>query len=99
MDEVTRVLGYARIRERLEPGQAEKLMGRLAMKAERTEGKLVLNVLTRDKSDYIYLACAVESNADYLVTGNTKHFVEAGARFHGVRILTLRDFLQILESR
>jgi hypothetical protein len=95
IEETDRVLNYPRIRERLEPGEADALVDRLKGIAECTEGMLDLKVLTRDESDNAYLSCAVEGKADYLVTGNVAHFIEAGERYRGVRILTPREFLQV----
>jgi putative PIN family toxin of toxin-antitoxin system len=94
--EIQRVLAYPRIRERLEPGQADQLISLLFAATEWVEGKLVLDVLTEDPSDNIYLACAVEAQADFLVTGNLSHYLEAGNPFQGVEILTPRQFLEIL---
>lgn len=75
LDELTRILGYPRIRKRLDSKQASALLERMDILANHVEGKLKLNVLTQDPSDNIYLACAVESKCDYLVTGNIGHFV------------------------
>ena len=94
--EIHRVLEYPRIRERLEPGEADFLIKRLMVASKWVEGKLVLEVLNQDPSDNIYLACAVEAQAEFLVTGNLKHYSEAGNPFHGVEILTPRQFLEIL---
>jgi hypothetical protein len=38
----------------------------------------------------------VEAQADYLVTGNPKHYQEAGNPYRGTTILTPREFLDIL---
>jgi len=97
--EIRRVLAYPRIRERLEPGQADQLTALLFAAAEWAEGKLILDVLIQDPSDNIYLACAVEAQADFLVTGNLTHYLEAGNPFQGVEILTPRQFLEILRLR
>ena len=78
--EIQRVLAYPRIRERLGPGQADQLISSLFAVTEWVEGKLILDVLTQDPSDNVYLACAVDAQADILVTGNLKHYVE---RFRG----------------
>jgi putative PIN family toxin of toxin-antitoxin system len=94
--EVQRVLEYPRIRERLESGEADSLIKRLMVASKWIEGKLVLEVLNQDPSDNIYLACAVEAQAEFLVTGNLKHYSEAGNPFQGVEILTPRQFLEIL---
>ena len=94
--EIQRVLAYPRIRARLKPGQADQLTSLLVAATEWVEGKLVLEVLTKDPSDNIYLACAVEAQAEFLVTGNLSHYLEAGNPFQGVEILTPRQFLEIL---
>ena len=96
LEELTRVLQYPRIRERLETNQAMELLDNMGALAGQAKGKLTLNVLTHDPSDNIYLACAVESKCDYLVTGNNDHFEEAGEIFSGVKILAPRAFLDIL---
>ena len=94
--ELQRVLQYSRIQERLVEGQAAALLKQLDVTANMVAGTLKLDVLTRDPSDNIYLACAVEAQADYLVTGNSGHFDEAGTSYRGVSILTPRLFLEIL---
>lgn len=91
--EITRVLAYPRIGTRLHPGQSERLLGLLKTACEWTVGELTLEILTPDPSDNIYLACAVEAQADYLVTGNQKHYFEAGNPYQGLQILTPRQFL------
>ena len=96
MEEIQRVLEYPRIQERLGPGQADRLTTSLMVASDWVEGKLVLDILTQDPSDNIYLACAVEAKADFLVTGNLNHYLEAGNPFQGVNILNPRQFLEIL---
>jgi putative PIN family toxin of toxin-antitoxin system len=96
LQELKRVLAYPHIQEKLESGQADMLLKSLALFAIVVEGKTTLNVLKRDPSDNIYLACAVEAKADFLVTGNTEHFREAGRTYQDVRILSPRQFLDFL---
>jgi putative PIN family toxin of toxin-antitoxin system len=96
LEELKRVLQYPRIQQRLRTGQADTLLNSLLSTAEWTEETLQLDVLTRDPSDNIYLACAVEAGADYLVTGNSEHFLEVGNEYQGVQILASRQFLTIL---
>jgi hypothetical protein len=99
MDEMTRVLQYPRIIRRLEKRQAEALLKNLASLAGWADGRLAIDILTLDPSDNIYLACAVEAQCDYLVTGNSNHFQEAGTNYKGVEIITPRGFLDILSSK
>jgi predicted nucleic acid-binding protein len=41
------------------------------------------------------MECALEAEADFVVTGNTRDFP---LNFHGVRVVTPRDFLVVLGS-
>ena len=98
LDELKRVLCYPRIQERLQENQGEAILKLILTGAELIKGELKLKVLTRDPSDNIYLACAIEAKADYLVTGNSDHFEEAGKKYRGVSIITPRAFLDIIRS-
>jgi putative PIN family toxin of toxin-antitoxin system len=49
--------------------------------------------IARDPDDDRVMECALEAGADYIVTGNNRDFP---AQFHGVRVVTPRDFLFIL---
>jgi hypothetical protein len=40
----------------------------------------------------------VEAKADYLITGNLKHFSEAGNPFQAVVVITPRQFIEILQG-
>lgn len=97
-DELRRVMQYPHIQERLSPGQSNRLLADLIRNTLWVEGNLELDVLKRDPSDNPYLACAVEADADYLVSGNVLHFEEAGEIFRGVKIVSPRQFLDILIS-
>jgi len=99
MDELTRVLKYPHIMKRLDNRQARAMLENLGTLAEWADGRQAIDVLTLDPSDNIYLACAVESQCDYLVTGNRDHFQEAGTNYKGVEIINPRDFLDILSSK
>jgi putative PIN family toxin of toxin-antitoxin system len=97
--ELRRVLQYPRIQDRLKNGQRDKLMATLAQTSLWVDGVLMLEILKRDPSDNPYLACAVEARAEYLVTGNSAHFFEAGEIFQGVQILSPRQFLDLLQAK
>jgi len=98
LEEMRRVLRYPRIINRLAMEQATGLLDKLVTDAELVDGTFKLDILTRDPSDNIYLACAVEAKAGYLVTGNSEHFEEAGKIYMGVNIITPRSFLETLEA-
>lgn len=99
LNEISRVLKYPRIAEKLGADEPDRMLYLLSALAEWVDVKRELRVLTRDPSDDVYLSCAVEAGADYLVTGNTRHFEEAGAIFRGVRIVSPTAFLEALEEQ
>ena len=59
LEELRRVLRYPRILNRLTAEQVTGLLDKLGTEAELVVGTLKLDILTRDPSDNIYLACAV----------------------------------------
>lgn len=54
------------------------------------------NIITTDPPDNLVLACAVQSNADYLVSGNL-HFINL-KEYRNVKMVTPAQFLEILKS-
>lgn len=62
-----------------------------------TEGKLELDVLKNDPDDNMVLAAAIEGQAAYLVTGNTKHF--PFEEYQGVKIVKPQEFIATLNNQ
>jgi predicted nucleic acid-binding protein len=50
-----------------------------------------------DEPDHRFLECALEASADYLVTGNMRHF--PFPVFEGIRIVTPAMFAQALAEQ
>ena len=46
-----------------------------------------------DETDNRFLECAVSAGADYIITGNTRHFPD---RFESIRIVTPREFVDLI---
>jgi predicted nucleic acid-binding protein len=67
----------------------------LVMLADITTGELVLRPLCDDPDDDKYIAAAVEGDAAFVVTGDRQ--LLAVAEHDGVRLLTPRAFLDLLE--
>jgi uncharacterized protein len=61
-----------------------------------TEPEMLRDAQLPDPDDVIFLVAAVASNADYLVTGNLRHFLEE-MRF-GVKVVSPAEFLGILQA-
>jgi uncharacterized protein len=49
--------------------------------------------MTIDPKDNIFLECADEARADYLVTGNVRHFPRFWKR---TKVITSREFVNIV---
>lgn len=51
---------------------------------------------TSDPDDNVFLECAMEARADYVVTGNLRHFP---AKFQDIRVVSACQFLSILAAQ
>ena len=95
--EVTRVLHYPHLQTTYQLSEEDILLARDAL----LNDALVLEDLyqvtrSRDPKDDIFLACALEGHADYLVSGDA-HLL--GIKYyHGAQIVTPRQFLDLLEA-
>jgi len=55
-----------------------------------------LNVVLEDSSDNKFLECAVDGDADYVVSGD-EHLLRIGC-YQGIRILPARRLIKLLEK-
>ena len=55
-----------------------------------------ISAIASDPDDNRFLECAISAKADFLITGNTRHFPMG--EYHGVRIVTARTFLDIVRQ-
>ena len=97
VEELIHVLFYPRIAKRLniEDGELTAVIAGLLSKAHVTAGRLHLQGVTRDPKDDAVLACAIEGNAAYVVTGDEDLLTLS--RYKGVQIITPRTCLELLE--
>lgn len=68
----------------------------LAHLAILTSGERTLRVISEDPSDNRYLECAIQGEAEYVVSGN-QHLLQLGA-YQKIRIVTPRDFLDVVNG-
>ena len=96
VEELGHVLGYPRIAERvrLDPTDVDVILAALLSQAEVVPGELQLPGVTRDPKDDAVVACAVEGQADYLVSGDEDLLVLHA--YEGTQVVTPRRFLEIL---
>lgn len=91
LDELMRVTRYPKIRERLAPALAGRLINELRDLAVIMK-RLPSVALCADPNDNYLLAMAASGAADFLVTGDKRDLL--GLRlFEGTRIVTVRAFL------
>ncbi len=96
--ELTRVLFYPKIRNRLVASdeELERFVQLLRTVAIITPGSLSLPLLAADPDDTKYLVCAVEGRADYIVSGD--HHLTDLVIYKGIRIVTPVEFIQLTSS-
>lgn len=96
VEELAHVVSYPRITSRLRMDEAdvEAILAVLLSQAEVTPGDLELPGVTRDPKDDAILACAVEGQADFVVSGDQDLLVLGG--HEGIRVVAPRRFLEIL---
>jgi putative PIN family toxin of toxin-antitoxin system len=93
LDELMRVTRYPRIRERLSPALAGRLINELRDLATVIE-RLPVVIASPDPDDNYLLAIAQAGSADFLVSGDKRDLL-ALKRHEGTAITTVREFLVI----
>jgi len=98
LDELRRSLRYPRIRKyfRLPEEELDLWVDALGAIAVVVEGNVSRSVVTADPADDIYIAAAADGLADYIVSGD-RHLMDL-VQHGGIRIVTPRTFLTLLES-
>jgi uncharacterized protein len=94
LDEVRRVLTYPKLKK-LHGRSSQEIdgfLGKLMKVALLTPGILSVSAVKDDPSDDIYLACAVEGKADFIVSGD-HHLTELKV-FQSIRIVSPAAFLK-----
>ena len=91
LDELRRVTRYPKIRERLAPALAGRLVNDLRTLSVVVD-KLPTVDVSRDPDDNYLLAIAMAGSADFLLTGDKRDLLSL-ERHGSTRILTVRAFL------
>jgi putative PIN family toxin of toxin-antitoxin system len=93
LDELMRVTRYPKIRERLAPALAGRLINELREIAILVENLPQVTVCA-DPFDNYLLAMAAAGAADFVVTGDKRDLLSLQLH-EGVRIVAVREFLQM----
>jgi len=96
IEEVREVLGRPHLqrRHRWTGEEIDRFLDDLERLATITPGELAVRAIADDPDDNMYLACAVEGGADYIISGD-RHLLQLGA-FEGIEIVTPAQFWGIL---
>ncbi len=98
VEELIHVLSYPRIRDRLrlDKDELEAILIALLAQAKVTPGQLCLAGVTRDPKDDAVVACAVEGEADGMVSGDQDLLVLG--TYKGIEVITPRQFIERLAA-
>ncbi len=94
MAELYRVLHYPRILEQFHPSEEDidEFVGLILEKALLTPGAYIVHRIKDDPTDDIFLSCAMEGKADYIVSRDPH--LRNLKQFHGIKIIDVKGFLQ-----
>lgn len=95
IEELKEVLERPYLREKMVT-DPQPLIDIVEADTEQVTGELVLKGVCRDPKDDIFIACAVEGEADYIVTGD-KDLLDLG-EYQGIRIVRPGEFVAILDA-
>jgi putative PIN family toxin of toxin-antitoxin system len=95
LQEIRRVLDYEKIqgilkRSRIEPSS---IMTSIVSLCSLVDVKATVHAIEEDPSDNHVLACAKETNAHFIVSGD-RHLLQLG-QYENIRILTASRFLEM----
>jgi hypothetical protein len=99
LKELYQVLHYPRIIKHFTPSEDDinEFIGLILEKALITEGLYSADGITADPADDMFVACALEAKADYIVARdphlrNLKHF-------HGIQIIDVTTFIEKVKGK
>lgn len=87
--EFIRVVGYSKFG--LSAKEIPPFIRNLRNHAEFVKTTSRLSVIDADSTDNIFLECAIDGGADYIISGD-KHLLDLG-EYKGIHILKAREFL------
>jgi hypothetical protein len=99
LDEAYRVVRYPKLvrlmkKHGIAPEEVDSIIERLSAIAVVTPGELTLDVVQNDLADNKILACAVESEADFIISGD-RHLTDL-KEYQGITIVNPATFIAIV---
>jgi putative PIN family toxin of toxin-antitoxin system len=97
--EIKRVLYYPHIKKKynLQEEDIESLINLIEREAIILSDSIKINVINDDPEDNKFLACGIEAEADYIISGD-KHLLNLH-QYKDIQITTVREFLRIIEYK
>lgn len=97
--EVERVLRYSHIKSvcNLEENEIKEIVSAIKEFSIVTSGKEKIDEIIVDPQDKMFLICAKEAEADFIVSGD-KHLLNLRT-FQGIPIVIARQFIDIIKQR
>lgn len=98
IEEVNRVLHLPRIQQKyhLTESDIQSFVLTLTHQGDCVAGKVVLKGVAPDPGDDKVISCAVEAQADFIVTGD-KRLQQLG-EYQGIRIINAESFIRVLKE-
>ncbi len=93
--ELEKALDYPHLKIKITKEEREALLAELRSDAEQVPGQLVIPPVSRDPKDDKFIACAVEGNADYIVSGDND--LLDLEEYQRIGIIRAREFITMLE--
>src|SRR3954462_5095835 len=96
MEEVSTVINREKITKKIHLNEEERkvFIDELIARSDVTAGKQLARNFGRDIKDDKFLACGVEGEADYIITGDRDLLVLTG--YEGIKIITPRAFVELV---
>ncbi len=94
MAELYRVIHYPRILKQFKPSKddIDEFIGMIIEHALVTKSRYSLHKIKDDPDDDMFLACAMEAKADYIVSRDPH--LRNLKQFHGIKIIDVKGFVQ-----
>lgn len=99
IEEISRVFHYKKIQDtyQLTEEEIQAVLRDLQKKAIVTPGKIIPEVIKEDPTDNLFLGCALEANAEYIVSGD-RHLRRLRV-YQDIQVVTPSVFVTVLEGK
>ena len=99
LEEIRQVFRYPKIRKelRLTVREIDQALAEIAAGAVLTPGNLKFEAVKDDPEDNRYVECAVEGQADYIISGD--HHLTRLKAFQGIKIINPATFLELIGEK